>query len=113
LKVRIVETETEPRRATGVCQLPHGIAAKRTIRDGEGVGLRAEHGEAFMMFGRDDDIAHASRPGEIHKGRRIEMARVEVAGQTPVFGDRNAGHGRMHHPFADAVIGLPMPPAGQ
>src|ERR1700679_1830220 len=80
LVLRIIEAELEALLLTLLGEFANRIAMER--RSGhniESVCLRIEHGEAIVMFRRDNDVLHARRLRERDDIVRIERARVETA----------------------------------
>ena len=74
----------------------------------QSVRLGAEHAEAVVVLGGDDDVFHAGVLGQAHPLLGVELHRVELAGELLVLRD---GHlGLLEEPFA--VVGLALPLAG-
>ena len=82
----IVDAELYTGLGTGFRQLSYGVAIERcVVHDVVIADPRIIHGEAVMMFGRDDDVFHAGLLGQCHPLLGIEIGRVECGRDCPVF----------------------------
>ena len=111
--VRVVETKFEAVESAGVAQLYHRIAGKRRGLDDGGVAhLRVEHGEAVVVFGGDDKVAHAGLLREADPGIGVEVDGVKGAGDlTVIYRDWDLGHSL--DMFAVAAVGFALPGAAE
>ena len=101
---RVIEAQLDPRSVARVGQLLERVALERRGFDAP-VGLvRAEHAEAIMVLGRDDDVFHPGRFGEADP-LLVELHGVELAGELLVLGNRHLGF--LEKPLA--VVGLAVP----
>jgi len=108
LRLGVVEPETEARLPAGRRQLLERIALERRgVHDVVPAGRRAEHRKPIVMLRGDDDVLHPGVLGDAHPFIRVELHRVELAGQLGVFGDRDFA--AVHHPLAARRDGIQPP----
>ena len=106
--VGIVEAEPDALLLAGFGQFGHRIAFEGgRVDDVEGRQLRAEHREAVVMLGGDDDVLAAGLFGQLDPLVGVELRRVELGGELFIFLHRDFLVEL--HPFAAAQLAVDSP----
>ena len=107
LIVRVVKAETNTNLLASLGEVFHRVTSEGScIHDIEFICLGVIHRKAIMMLTGDDDVFHARILGELSNGLRVEINRVKIIGQFPIFRNGNTSHVGVHDPLANAVVSL-------
>lgn len=110
LELGIVEADAETFAVAGGGEFGHEVAVEgRGVADAESADVGAEHGEAFMVLGGDDDVLHPGVLGELHDGVGIELVGTEGGGLGHILVGGYAGLVVVHEPLGGTIVGTALP----